>query len=152
VRDLLKLTVVNRYSDAPPAVALVRNFGLKSGALASSVAHDSHNIVAVGANDEDLAAAVNLVIKNGGGLSFAAGDIAKILPLPIAGLMTTEDATTAGAAYQELSILARQHGCPLQAPYMCLSFLALLVIPQLKLSDRGLFDVGKFALVEPWVD
>ncbi len=151
-RDLLKLTVVNRYADTPPSVALVRNFGLKSGALASSVAHDSHNIVAVGANDEDLAAAVNLVIKNGGGLSFAAGRVGKILPLPIAGLMTMEDATTAGAAYQELSGLARQHGCKLQAPYMCLSFLALLVIPQLKLSDRGLFDVGKFALVDPWVD
>jgi adenine deaminase len=151
-RDLLKLTVVNRYADTPPAVALVRNFGLKSGALASSVAHDSHNIVAVGANDEDLAAAVNLVIKNGGGLSFAAGNIAKALPLPIAGLMTLEDAPTAGAAYQKLSTLARQHGCTLQAPYMCLSFLALLVIPQLKLSDRGLFDVGKFALVNPWVD
>jgi len=151
-RDLLKLTVVNRYADTPPAVALVRNFGLKSGALASSVAHDSHNIVAVGANDEDLAAAVNLVIKNGGGLSFAAGNIAKALPLPIAGLMTLEDAPTAGAAYQELSTLARQHGCKLQAPYMCLSFLALLVIPKLKLSDRGLFDVGKFALVDPWVD
>ncbi len=151
-RDLLKLTVVNRYSDAPPAVALVRNFGLKSGALASSVAHDSHNIVAVGANDADLARAVNAVIKYGGGLSFAAGDLEKVLPLPIAGLMTTVDAQTAGAAYQELSTLARQHGCGLKAPYMCLSFLALLVIPQLKLSDLGLFDVGKFSLVEPWVD
>jgi len=151
-RDLLKLTVVNRYSDAPPAVALVRNFGLKSGALASSVAHDSHNIVAVGANDADLARAVNAVIKHGGGLSFAAGEIEKVLPLPIAGLMTTVDAHTAGAAYQELSTLAREHGCKLQAPYMCLSFLALLVIPQLKLSDLGLFDVGKFALVQPWVD
>jgi adenine deaminase len=151
-RDLLKLTVVNRYADAPPAVALVRNFGLKRGALASSVAHDSHNIVAVGANDEDLAKAVNLVIQHGGGLSFAAGKIAKALPLPIAGLMTLEDAATAGAAYQELSQLAREHGCGLQAPYMCLSFLALLVIPRLKLSDLGLFDVGAFSLVSPWVD
>jgi len=151
-RDLLKLTVVNRYCDTPPAVALVRNFGLKSGALASSVAHDSHNIVAVGANDADLARAVNAVIKHGGGLSFAAGEIEKVLPLPIAGLMTTQDAHAAGAAYQELSNLARQHGCGLQAPYMCLSFLALLVIPQLKLSDLGLFDVGKFLLVEPWVE
>jgi len=151
-RDLLKLTVVNRYSDAPPAVALVRNFGLKSGALASSVAHDSHNIVAVGASDDDLARAVNLVIQHGGGLSFAAGEIGKTLPLPIAGLMSTDDARTTGAAYQELSTLARTHGCGLQAPYMCLSFLALLVIPRLKLSDRGLFDVGTFSLVEPWVE
>ncbi len=151
-RDLLKLTVVNRYSNAKPSVALVRNFGLKSGALASSVAHDSHNIVAVGANDADLARAVNAVIRHGGGLSFAAGEVEKVLPLPIAGLMTTADAHAAGAAYQELSGLARQHGCGLKAPYMCLSFLALLVIPRLKLSDLGLFDVGQFALVEPWVD
>lgn len=151
-RDLLKLTVVNRYADAPPAVTLVRNFGLKSGALASSVAHDSHNIVAVGANDEDLARAVNLVIEHGGGLSFAAGDIAQVLPLPIAGLMSTDDARTTGAAYQKLSSQARAHGCNLQAPYMCLSFLALLVIPRLKLSDLGLFDVGTFSLVEPWVE
>jgi adenine deaminase len=151
-RDLLKLVVVNRYADAPAAVALVRNFGLKSGALASSVAHDSHNIVAVGASDEDLARAVNLVIEHGGGLSFAAGDIAKALPLPIAGLMSLDDAKTTGAAYQELSNLARTHGCGLQAPYMCLSFLALLVIPRLKLSDLGLFDVGTFSLVEPWVE
>jgi adenine deaminase len=151
-RDLLKLTVVNRYADATPAVALVRNFGLKSGALASSVAHDSHNIVAVGANDEDLARAVNLVIEHGGGLSFAAGNIAQVLPLPIAGLMSTDDARTTGAAYQKLSNLARTHGCQLQAPYMCLSFLALLVIPRLKLSDLGLFDVGAFSLVEPWVE
>lgn len=151
-RDLLKLTVVNRYADAPPAVALVRNFGLKSGALASSVAHDSHNIVAVGANDEDLTRAVNAVIKHGGGLAFAAGPMEQVLPLPIAGLMTTQDAHAAGAAYEELSKSAREHGCKLKAPYMCLSFLALLVIPQLKLGDLGLFDVGKFALVEPWVD
>lgn len=151
-RDLLKLTVVNRYSDAPPSVALVRNFGLRSGALASSVAHDSHNIVAVGANDEDLTRAVNAVIKHGGGLSFAAGQIEKALPLPIAGLMTTLDAHAAGAAYEELSKLARDHGCKLKAPYMCLSFLALLVIPQLKLSDLGLFDVGQFKLVDPWVE
>ncbi len=151
-RDLLKLTVVNRYSDAPPAVALVRNFGLKRGALASSVAHDSHNIVAVGTSDEDLARAVNLVIQHRGGLSFAAGDTAKALALPIAGLMSTDDAATAGAAYQELSNLARANGCKLQAPYMCLSFLALLVIPQLKLSDQGLFDVGKFAFAEAWVE
>ncbi len=130
----------------------MRNFGLKSGALASSVAHDSHNIVAVGANDEDLARAVNAVIQHGGGLSFAAGEIEKVLPLPIAGLMTTQDAAAAGAAYQELSNLAREHGCRLKAPYMCLSFLALLVIPRLKLGDRGLFDVGAFALVEPWVE
>lgn len=151
-RDLLKLTVVNRYADARPAVALVRNFGLQRGALASSVAHDSHNVVAVGASDEELARAVNLVVQHGGGLSFVSGDVEKVLPLPIAGLMAVGDAHAVGAAYRELSELTRGAGCALQAPYMCLSFLALLVIPQLKLSDKGLFDVGKFRLVEPWVD
>ena len=151
-RDLLKLTVVNRYADAPPAVALVRNFGLKRGALASSVAHDSHNVVAVGASDAELARAVNLVIQHGGGLSFASDETEKVLPLPIAGLMAIDDAATVGAAYRELSELAQAAGCKLQAPYMCLSFLALLVIPQLKLSDKGLFDVGKFSLVDPWVE
>lgn len=151
-RDLLKLAVVNRYADAPVAVGLVRNFGLRRGALASSVAHDSHNVVAVGASDEELARAVNLVIRSGGGLSYASAETEKVLPLPIAGLMSTAPATTVGHAYQELSQLARADGCRLQAPYMCLSFLALLVIPQLKLGDKGLFDVGKFSLVSPWVD
>jgi adenine deaminase len=148
-RDLLKLTVVNRYGNATPAVALVRNFGLRHGALASSVAHDSHNVVAVGANDEDLARAVNLVIQHGGGLSFVDGPTEKVLPLAIAGLMSTGKAQEVGAAYKELSDLARGEGCTLRAPYMCLSFLALLVIPQLKLGDQGLFDVGKFKLVSP---
>jgi adenine deaminase len=151
-RDLLKLAVVNRYADAPPAIALVRNFGLQRGALASSVAHDSHNVVAVGASDEELARAVNLVIRHGGGMSFVAGGIEKSLPLPIAGLMSADDAETVGAAYEDLSNHAKAEGCKLKAPYMCLSFLALLVIPQLKLSDLGLFDVGQFKLVEPWVD
>jgi len=147
-RDLLKIVVVNRYTpDAPPAVAFIKNFGLRRGALASSVAHDSHNIVAVGADDASLAAAVNAVIAHKGGLSFAdAGAAAtEVLPLPVAGLMSNADCATAAAAFTRLNTAAAAAGCSLRSPYMTLSFMALLVIPQLKLSDRGLFDVSTFA-------
>lgn len=149
-RDLLKIAVVNRYSDAPPAVGLIKNFGLKSGAIAGSVAHDSHNIVAVGVNDEQLCRAVNLVIKEQGGLSFASPTEEQIYPLPIAGLMGTGNAWNAAEAFETLTQLARQDGCPLGSPYMTLSFMALLVIPQLKIGDKGHFDVNTFSLVSPW--
>lgn len=146
-RDLLKITVVNRYGEAPPAVALIRNFGLKEGALASSVAHDSHNIVAVGTNDKDLCRAVNLISANGGGLCAVQGRTAKILPLPIAGLMSDGEAWEVAESFTQLNIMAKQMGCSLKSPFMTLSFMALLVIPQLKLSDLGLFDVSTFSLI-----
>ena len=142
-RDLLKITVVNRYEEAPPAVAFVRNFGLREGALASSVAHDSHNVVAVGVSDEDICAAVNLVIEQGGGLSVAAGEMREVVPLPVAGLMSLEPFDTVGRAYAHLDRLSRQLGTSLRAPFMTLSFMTLLVIPALKLSDRGLFDATR---------
>lgn len=146
-RDLLKLAVVNRYAEAPPAVAFIRNFGLRRGALASSVAHDSHNVIAVGANDEDLCAAVNLVIAAEGGLAVADGQTRRVLPLPVAGLMSTEPCTSVGHAYAELDGLVKACGSPLRAPFMTLSFMALLVIPEIKLSDRGLFDGKAFAFL-----
>jgi adenine deaminase len=147
-RDILKITVVNRYADAPPAVAFVRGVGLKSGAIASSVAHDCHNIVAVGTSDEDLARVVNLVIKNEGGIAVVGPDgLEDTLPLPVAGLMSDGYAEDAAAAYARLTNLAKSLGSPLHAPYMTLSFLALLVIPALKLSDLGLFDGTKFEFV-----
>ena len=147
-RDVLKITVVNRYGDAPPAVAFVRGVGLKSGAIASSVAHDCHNIVAVGTSDDDLARVVNLVIANEGGIAVVGpGGLADILPLPVAGLMSDGYAEDAAAAYARLTQAAKSLGSPLHAPYMTLSFLALLVIPALKLSDRGLFDGTKFEFV-----
>lgn len=152
-RDILKLTVVNRYQKAPPSVAFVKNFGLKRGAIASSVAHDSHNIIAVGATDEALAAAINLVIENRGGLAVTDGaDIHEDLPLPVAGLMSHEDGYTTGERYLRLEKLAKELGSPLNAPFMTLSFMALLVIPALKLSDKGLFDGETFqflSLFEP---
>ena len=145
--DILKIVVVNRYAKAKPAVALIQGFGLKSGAIASSVAHDSHNIVAVGANDNDLAKAINLVIESRGGLSVADGGTTETLPLPIAGLMSDGSCTDVAQAYARLDQAVKQMGSTLRAPYMTLSFMALLVIPSLKLSDQGLFDGAKFAFV-----
>lgn len=146
VRGVLKLVVVNRYQMAPPAVAFIRNFGLKLGAMASSVAHDSHNVIAVGVSDDEIAAAVNLVMGAGGGLSAAciADGISEVLPLPVAGLMATGTCEEVAASYGKLDQLVKQWGSPLRAPYMTLSFMALLVIPALKLSDRGLFDGEQF--------
>jgi len=140
--------VVNRYRDATPAVAFVRGTGLRQGALASTVAHDCHNIVAVGASDEDLARAVNLLVANQGGISLAGPDgLEDVLPLPGAGLMSDGHAEEAAAGYARLTARAKDLGCSLHAPYMTLSFLALLVIPALKLSDLGLFDGTKFSFV-----
>jgi len=144
--DVLKLVVVNRYYEAPPAVAYIKNFGLQRGAMASSVAHDSHNVIAVGVGDEDIAAAVNFVMEAGGGLSAAcaADKMSEVLPLPVAGLMATGTCEEVGAAYGKLDKLVKAWGSTLRSPYMTLSFMALLVIPVLKLSDRGLFDGSKF--------
>ncbi len=142
--DVLKLTVVNRYEPAPPAVAFVRNFGLQRGAIASSVAHDSHNIVAVGADDEPISRAVNLLMQHQGGLAAVDGEKELVLPLPVAGLMTDADGYITATRYEELDQMAKDMGSRLRAPFMTLSFVALLVIPELKLSDRGLFDVYAF--------
>ena len=151
-RDVLKLAVVNRYApSAPVAVAFVRGFGLRTGALASSVAHDSHNIVAVGADDAALAAAVNRVIAHRGGLSVVGGGRAAVLPLPIAGLMSDADGRTVARRYTALDARAKALGSRLDAPFMTLSFMALLVIPDLKLSDRGLFSGTQWAFT-PLVD
>ncbi len=145
-RDILKMVVVNRYRQAPPAMAFVKNFGLGRGAMASSVAHDSHNVIAVGTNDDDLAAAINAVMDAQGGLSAVcrAEDVAHVLPLPVAGLMATGTCEEVGAAYGRLDAAVKEWGSKLRAPYMTLSFMALLVIPELKLSDLGLFDGGRF--------
>ncbi len=144
--DVLKLAIINRYHDAPPAIAFIKNFGLRRGAMASSVAHDSHNVIAVGTNDDDLAAAINAVMDARGGLSAVCQDeqTNHLLPLPVAGLMATGTCEEIGIAYQKLDAAVKSWGSPLRAPYMTLSFMGLLVIPELKLSDLGLFDGGKF--------
>lgn len=147
-RDLLKIAVVNRYApQAPVAVAFIKGFGLKEGALASSVAHDSHNIVAVGVDDSSLCAAINLVIKARGGISVVGRGRRAVLPLPIAGLMSDGDGRAVARRYTALDALAKQMGSRLDAPFMTLSFMALLVIPDLKLSDRGLFSARQWDFV-----
>jgi adenine deaminase len=149
-QDILKLTVVNRYQPGvKPAVAFIRGFGLKHGALASSVGHDSHNITAVGCDDESLARAVNLVIEAKGGLAAVGADGRELLlPLPVAGLMSDQEGTQVAAAYTAVDALAKELGSPLEAPFMTLSFMALLVIPSLKLSDKGLFDGEAFRFIQ----
>jgi adenine deaminase len=142
--DLLKIAVVCRYRQAAPAVGFVRGFGLREGAIASSVAHDSHNIVAVGASDADLARAVDLVTRHRGGIAAVGGGMADILPLPVAGLMSDRPGAEVSQAHARLSRRARELGSPLSAPHMLLSFMALLVIPRLKMSDRGVFDAERF--------
>ena len=146
-RDLLKIVVLNRYSLAPPAVAFVQGFGLQRGAIAGSVAHDSHNIIAVGVSDAEICLAINGVIAEQGGLSVADGSQLEVLPLPIAGLMSLHDCATVAKRYEELEAAAISIGSSLRSPFMTLSFMALLVIPSLKLSDRGLFDGEKFEFV-----
>jgi adenine deaminase len=147
-RDILKIAVINRYENKPPAIGFIKNFGLQKGAIASSVAHDSHNIIAVGVSDEAICDAVNLVIEQKGGISLVSNEFQEVLALPVAGIMSDEDGFIVANKYARLNILAKELGTSLSAPYMTLSFMALLVIPHLKLSDRGLFDVPSFTFVD----
>ncbi|MCK5742628.1 MAG: adenine deaminase, partial [Chlorobi bacterium] len=149
--DILKAAVVNRYRNTPPALGFIQNFKLKSGAIASSVGHDSHNIIAVGTSDEEICAAVNVVIEQKGGMAVADKGKVDSLPLPVAGLMTTADGYETAHKYSELSETAKALGSDLNAPFMTLSFMALLVIPQIKLSDKGLFNGDKFEFVDVFV-
>ncbi len=142
--DILKIAVVNRYHEAPIAMAFIKNFGLKKGALASSVAHDSHNVIVVGVDDVSMCEAVNSIIKEKGGLAVFDGATAQVLPLPVAGLMSTDSCEVVAEKYTELVKTVKELGCTLQSPFMSLSFMALLVIPNLKLSDKGLFDGNTF--------
>jgi adenine deaminase len=150
--DILKIAVVNRYENAPIHVAFVKNIGLKKGAIASCVAHDCHNIVVVGTNDSDICAAVNLIIEAKGGISLAYGNEKHALPLPIAGIMTDKNGEEVAKLYMELDKKAKALGSKLSAPYMTLSFMALLVIPELKLSDRGLFNGKDFRFTEVFLE
>ena len=147
-RDVLKLVVVNRYHNTPPAIGFVRNVGLKRGAIASSVAHDSHNVVAVGVDDESICRAVNRVIEHRGGLSAVADDIDQVLSLPIAGLMSDQPYDVISKQYTMIDDTAKQMGSRLRAPFMTLAFLALPVIPDLKLTDRGLFQCSTQQFVD----
>lgn len=145
--DVLKIVVVNRYKEVPIATAFIKNFGFQKGAIASSVAHDSHNIVAIGVDDESICKAVNLVIENRGGVS-CVGDIDRIVALPVGGLMSIENGYKVAEDYAAIDKAAKELGSKLSAPFMTLSFMALLVIPHLKLSDLGLFDGDRFQFAE----
>ncbi|MBV7270493.1 adenine deaminase [Winogradskyella luteola] len=146
--DVLKIAVVNRYKNEKPAIAFIKNFGLKEGAIASSVAHDSHNIIAVGVSDAAICKAVNLLVQHEGGICAVSDKVQKVVALPVAGIMSDKDAETIGKQYSELDDMAKQLGSQLHAPYMSLSFMALLVIPSLKLSDKGLFDGKEFNFIK----
>jgi adenine deaminase len=146
-RDILKIAVVNRYHNAPIAIAFIKNFGLKEGAIASSVAHDSHNIVVVGVDDESICKAVNALIKATGGISCIGKNEELILPLPVAGLMTNENGDEVARKYTAIDLQSKKQGATLSSPFMTLSFMALLVIPKLKLSDLGLFDGEIFQFI-----
>ena len=145
--DVLKIVVVNRYAKAKPAVAYIKGFGFRKGAIASSVAHDSHNIIAVGCSDAEIVEAVNAIVREQGGISVCDGSETKVLALPVGGLMSLDDGYVVARNYEQLSNSARAMGSNLRAPFMTLSFMALLVIPQLKLSDKGLFDGSTFTFV-----
>lgn len=147
-RDILKIAVVNRYKKARPAVGFIKNFGLKRGAIASSVAHDSHNIVLVGTTDEMIAKAANLVIEARGGVAVVSEAIDEVLPLPVAGLMSNANGYEIARSYAKLDVMAKELGSSLAAPFMTLSFMALPVIPSLKITDKGLFDGMAFRPVE----
>ena len=144
--DVLKMVVYNRYYAAAPKMAFIKNFGFKNGAIASTVAHDSHNIIAVGVSDADIVKAINLVIKEQGGISCVSGNELKVMGLPVAGLMSLEDPYKVAADYTAIDLMAKSLGSSLGSPFMTLSFMALLVIPHLKLSDKGLFDGDSFKI------
>jgi len=146
--DILKIAVINRYNSAPVSIGWIKNFGFREGAIASTVAHDSHNIIAVGADDASICAAVNLVIKERGGISCVNKNASMVLDLPVAGLMSDKDGYLVAKRYTEIDEMAKSLGTKLSSPFMTLSFMALLVIPHLKLSDKGLFDGNTFALIQ----
>jgi len=148
--DILKLVVKDRYNDSPAAIGFIKGFGLKRGAFASSIAHNSHNIVSVGTNDKDIVESINEIVRLKGGLVVSVGGSVKSIQLDI--VMTTRSCEEVALDYEELNLLVKSLGCTMNAPFMTLSFMALLVIPDLKISDRGLFDVNKFELVPLFVE
>jgi len=151
-KDILKIIVKDRYNNNAPAIGFIKGFGLKNGAFASSVAHDSHNIISVGTNDIDIMDAVNEIVRMKGGLAVSSGGKTESIQLNIAGIMTTRSCDEVAHDYEKLNEMVKSFGCTMAAPFMTLSFMALLVIPDLKIGDRGLFDVKKFELIPLFVD
>jgi adenine deaminase len=149
--DILKIVVKDRYKDSAPAVGFIKGFGLKRGAFASSIAHDSHNIISVGTNDKDIVSSINEIVRLKGGLAVSDRGNIKSIKLNIGGIMTNRSCDKIATDYTNLNHLVNSLGCTMKAPFMTLSFMALLVIPDLKIGDRGLFDVKKFEPVSLFV-
>lgn len=147
-RDILKITVVNRYQKAKPSVGFIKNFGLRKGAFASSVAHDSHNIIAIGTSDKFLSDVVNMIMKSEGGIAAVDDERKEILPLPVGGIMSDQPGEIAASKYERLSFMVKEMGSTITSPFMLISFMALLVIPRLKISDKGLFDGETFEFIK----
>jgi adenine deaminase len=147
-RDILKIAVINRYKESEVMIGFIKNIGLKNGAIASSIAHDSHNIIAIGVTEEAICRAVNLIIKTKGGISAVNNNREELLPLPVAGIMSDRDYTEVAEKYQKINNMAKQLGSTLHAPFMTLSFMALPVIPEIKLTDKGLFDSEQFRFID----
>jgi adenine deaminase len=150
-KDILKIVVKDRYRNCPPATGFIKGFRLKAGAFASSIAHDSHNIIAVGTSDNEIVKCINRIVELEGGLVASSGDNMESLQLNIAGIMTTRSCGEIASDYESLNRLVQSMGCTMKAPFMTLAFMALLVIPDLKIGDRGLFDVRKFQPVSLFV-
>ncbi len=150
--DILKIVVVNRYKQSKPIIGFIKGIGLKDGAIACSVAHDSHNLIAVGVKDNDIVSALNDIIKHKGGISYALKDKSDCLPLEVGGLMTSRDGVHVAQTYHIFNQKAKELGSSLTAPFMTLSFMSLLVIPKLKIGDKGLFDVDQFAFTNMYVE
>jgi adenine deaminase len=149
--DILKIVVKDRYGDSSPAIGFIRGFGIKTGAFASSIAHDSHNIIALGTNDSDIVNSINEIVRLKGGLAVCTGDSIQSVGLNIGGIMTSRSCDEIANDYEILNELVGSLGCTMKSPFMTLSFMALLVIPDLKIGDRGLFDVRKFEPVSLFV-
>jgi adenine deaminase len=152
-RDILKIVVLNRYTpESKPVVGFINGFGLKEGALAGTVAHDSHNLIAVGVDDDSIIKCMNAVIETSGGIAVCSGGVVDILPLPVAGIISDKGIDKVSADYDRLNRKAKQIGSLLTSPFMTLSFMALIVIPKLKICDKGLFDVNKFGYTDLFVE
>lgn len=151
-RDILKIIVVNRYKQSKPQIGFIKNFNLKRGAIAGSIAHDSHNIIAIGTSDTEIVNAINKVIENKGGIVACESDKYEYLKLNVAGLMSTDEAEEVAEKYRKVDTMAKEFGSKLTAPFMTMAFMALLVIPELKIGDKGLFDVSKFNFTSLFVE
>lgn len=145
--DLLKIIYLNRYFNSKPQVGFIFGIGLKRGAFASSISHDSHNVVAIGCTDEDLVAAINVIIQEKGGLAVQQGNKGLSLPLPVGGIMSDKTGQEVADQYSKLNLELHQMGCPLNSPFMTLSFMSLIVIPRLKIGEKGIFDVDRFEFI-----